>query len=194
MRERSSHPSLPPRHGLFSRAQKNSRNVIVDRRSLCAGVSGGCRIRGIVETFWNRKIRYPLCVWPREFSFRERGDGCAGSAGGNRDEKNEANWKREGYMIYGRLNRIFVRLWTSFGRRGTRLKGSSTLEWNFSAIRENLTAAEGGVVGEGWLGESSRWGDGTSGESSNFVLRRSLFRLIREEYYVPTTRPLFIAM
>lgn len=50
------------------------------------------------------------------------------------------------------------------------------------------------MVGEGWLGESSRWGDGTSGESSNFVLRRSLFRLIREEYYVPTTRPLFIAM
>lgn len=35
MRETIEPPlGLSPRHGLFSRAQKNSRNVVVDRRSL----------------------------------------------------------------------------------------------------------------------------------------------------------------
>lgn len=186
--KRSSHPSLslsPPRHGFFSRAQKNSRNVVVDRRPLSGRAASEPHGRKLFET---EKLDIRCASWPRGFSFRERE---ATGAGGNERREERANWKREGYMIYGRRNRIFVRLWTSFGRRGTRLKGScSTVEWNFSAIRENLTAAEGGA---GWRGQM---GDVESGgESSNFVLRRSLFRLIREGILRTShySRPPFIA-
>lgn len=189
--KRSSHPSLSlsPAPRIFLQGPEEFAECRRRSSSSAAGVSGRAASephgRKLFET---EKLDIRCASWPRGFSFRERE---ATGAGGNERREERANWKREGYMIYGRRNRIFVRLWTSFGRRGTRLKGScSTVEWNFSAIRENLTAAEGGA---GWRGQM---GDVESGgESSNFVLRRSLFRLIREGILRTShySRPPFIA-
>lgn len=94
----------PPRHGFFSRAQKNSRNVVVDRRPLSGRAASEPHGRKLFET---EKLDIRCASWPRGFSFRERE---ATGAGGNERREERANWKREGYMIYGRRNRIFVRL------------------------------------------------------------------------------------
>lgn len=100
--------SLSPAPRIFLQGPEEFAECRRRSSSSAAGVSGRAASephgRKLFET---EKLDIRCASWPRGFSFRERE---ATGAGGNERREERANWKREGYMIYGRRNRIFVRL------------------------------------------------------------------------------------